>query len=388
MSSFIFLIILLLVLPIIVAVTIIVYLRKHTLKKKALIDDADSISIESGRINQGNIDGLDYEYQYHMGSKNSPSYFKIRIERQSEGKFGVCKESKIDMFFKNLGISTEIQIGDMEFDKKFYIDSETVGFATSYFSNAEKREAVKRIFSLGFTNINYDGKKIEAIISPVRYSSDFGGGKVNKDILLDAVRSLIKLGEDIPKVYPDIFMQQPSGWKAKRLFVMSVAWISLIGGIIATICSLIMYMALDGGALFAFSLKYSIPSLILFLFISLNLLKGRASSHKELIAVFWMTLIGFITIFYGVISLTNGYLDASSVMTHRANVVDKTISRSSKSGDSHYVHVKSWRPGRETEKLSVSSSVYNRTHEGKTVMNIKTKAGKYGFEWIVSYNPE
>jgi WD40 repeat protein len=142
------------------------------------------------------------------------------------------------------------------------------------------------------------------------------------------------------------------------------------------------YKPLDQGKVFVDSLKFSLPLLVLFTWFSIRLLKGRSSSHREFIAVFFIALFAFPLAGFGYSGFLNGALDDSPPAVHQVIVLNKYYSRS-KNNYTYYAVVNSWRKPESTEKLNISKSFYNYLQPGSSTITITTKPGKFGFEWIV-----
>ena len=143
------------------------------------------------------------------------------------------------------------------------------------------------------------------------------------------------------------------------------------------------YRPLDGVDVFVFSLHYSIPMLVLFCLLAVIWLKGRSSSHRELIVNFLFGLFGIPMAGAGLVIVMNGFLDRSAIEMHEATVSDKRVSHSDKS-TSYYLRVKSWRTGHPSEELKVSRQLYRQVRAGTTVIAIATRPGYLNFEWLVS----
>ncbi len=141
---------------------------------------------------------------------------------------------------------------------------------------------------------------------------------------------------------------------------------------------------MDSLSVFLDSLKLSLPLLLVFLWLAVKLVRGRSTSHHELIGVSILALFAFPLSGMGIETFFNGWLDGSSPSPHTVNVLDKTISRSGKTPD-YILVLESWRPGRQIEKLEVSSQVHHRVVPNQTQVYIEPKPGHFGFEWRVLY---
>ena len=189
---------------------------------------------------------------------------------------------------------------------------------------------------------------------------------------------------DIPVVSEQRIQEENAGWKQKRFLAFALPSILLAAGITGLILGLINYRPLDKGALLLDSFKYSLPLLVLFIWGAIKLLKGRSSSHRELMAASAIALFGFIFAGIGGEMTLNGLLDKSQASVHQAKVINKYYSKK-KNNHSYYAVVESWRTDHYSEKIKVNSHFYQKLQPGQSTMVITTKPGALGFEWLVDY---
>jgi hypothetical protein len=161
-----------------------------------------------------------------------------------------------------------------------------------------------------------------------------------------------------------------------------VLWIFLVGFAL-TIISLGFYPPIRGGELL---LRAAIMLLGIFptsLFLAAYFLSGTSRSHYAwgswAIGALFMLPIGSV----GTTALTNGMLDTSAPVVHRAKITRKYTTKN-KNSISYHVEVESWREPGGKEKFSVESSDYGRVVEHQSHMIITTREGWQGIEWMVS----
>ena len=347
------------------------------LKQKRMRDKAlEKLGSPSGA---GRIDSVEYRYRYYPGSKNSPSSFRVEIDAPSDKLFKVAREGGFDRLSKRLGISTEIQTGDRDFDENFYITTNDNKFIQSFFGSSAKRQAVRDIFSNGFNRVEHDGKRMVAICSPFKMDKE-----IDQSLLTHLASDLIRLGEGMPHVSQSpLWANQSSAWKTNRIMVFSIAFLVSVIGITALVIGLSRYNPLDTFAVFLDSLKWSIPAFVIYAGLAVFLLKGRSSSHRELLVAVPIALTGLILGGWGGEMVLNGYLDRSQTAHHQARVLLKTKSTSDNS-TTYYAHVESWRGG-GTEKIRISHADYLAIRENRTALALDTKSGRFGFEWLENY---
>ncbi len=357
-------------------ISIIVYVVRKQ-KAKTIILREQGV-FEKGARGNGSYQGVDYSYIHFQGGKNAPPYFKVSVECPSTGEFKITRETGFDRFFKRLGICVELETNDREFDDAFFITTNTEGFTREYFRKSDKRRFVTEIFANGFNEVKHDGKKMIAT-----WKSFPRGMTMEIKTVEEIAAALGHLAGDIPNIYEQESAKN-IGWKQRRFFAFAVPGFLLAAGIAGLIIGLTIFRPLDEGKVILDSFKYSIPLLILFLWFAVQLLRGRSSSHRELMGVFALSLFGFIAAGMGGEITLNGWLDKSKPVVHEVKVIDKYSTRS-KNSRSYHVVVESWRKGQYSEKLSVRRSFYDNLDPGQSTMIITTKAGKFGFEWLVEY---
>ena len=367
-----------LVIVVILAGFIFWYARRQKQQRNRLAAELGSDKLEWGKTYSGRLQGKEYFYEYYPGSKNRKSYFKISIDTDSNGEFRVHQELKFDRLFKYLGITAEIQTGDSDFDRRYYLETDSVAFTRACFDAADTREYVRKLFDLGITGLTCAGEKLEAEISPFTFTE-----KIDRDLVESVVAELILLRDGLPDDSFEPVLAGTPAWKVKRNAIYTVSVASVVLGGVLLFLGLKFYQPLDIGDAFFFSLRYSLAALVLFCLFAVHWLKGRSSSHRELLTNLLFALFGFPLAGFALVIVLNGYLDTAAITTHEAVVIGKHISHSDKS-TSYYLRVKSWRAGHQREEIKISSKLYWQAREGKTMISIATRPGYLQFEWLVS----
>lgn len=355
----------------------ILFVIHFAVKQKRMRDKAlEKLGSPSGT---GRVDSVEYRYRYYPGSKNSPSSFRVDIDAPSEKSFKVTREGGFDRLSKRVGISTEIQTGDQDFDENFYITTNDNEFIQFFFSASAKRQAVRNIFNAGFNRIEHDGKRMVAICSPFKADKE-----IDQSVLTHLASDLIRLGQQMPHMSQSPMWANPSStWKTNRIMVFSIAFLVSFVGIAALVIGMSKYSPFDKLTVFLDSLKWSIPAFVVYVGLAVFLLKGRSSSHRELLVAVPIALIGIILGVWGGEMVLNGYLDSSEIAHHRARVLWKSESTSDNS-TTYYAHVESWR-GSGTEKIRINHAEYLAIRENQTKLTLDTKSGRFGFEWLEKY---
>lgn len=335
-------------------------------------------TVGKGASGEGTYEGITYRYKHFRGTDKAPPYFSITIPCSTPGAFTIKRETKFDRFFKKLGVNVEIDTHDPAFDDTFYMTSDTIPFTRQFLEKSENRRSIQDLFNLGFNNLKHDGKTLTATWQNFPRRTRMETATMEK-----AVAQMAVPVHNLPKI-TTYETEEPSTWKLKRLFAFAFPILVTVTGIVALILTFTTYKPLDPGKVFVNSLQYSLPLFVLFTWFSIHLLKGRSSSHRELIAVFFICLLGFPLAGFGYNGYLNGALDDNPPAVHEVLVVNKYYSKS-KNSYSYYARVESWREAETTEKLGVSKKYYNSLQPGTSVITVTTKPGKFGFEWIVGF---
>lgn len=325
--------------------------------------------------------GLNFRYERYPGSKNSPPSFSVLMEcAGSGGGFDIWQESAWERFFKNIGMTREIQTGDEMFDRRFYIDSSTPPYARECLAVSGKREAVRRLFDMKAASVTY-GDKLLAVKWTGSLSHSQGVSH-----LRDAIEALAVLARDLPPYHePAPSSEVPEIGRPYRPAVIALAIVSLVFGVISLIAANTGHPPLDPWTLFFFTLKFSLPALGVFLFFDGWAMAGHSRSHRDFLLTGFAALAGFLLLGYGAAGLYNGMGDTAAPSEHAALVLNKEV-HTSKNSRSYHLYVQSWRAGRGSEDLRAGYEVYQKMVPGKDRILVRTKPGKLGFEWRVSWN--
>jgi hypothetical protein len=324
--------------------------------------------------------GLNYRFEKHEGSKNSPPSFCLFLDcAWTGGEFDLWQESAWERFFKRIGMTREIQTGDGVFDGRCYIASGTPEFARDSFASPERREAARRLFDMKAESVTH-GKQFMSVKWTGSLAHAQGAGR-----LKEAAEALAVLAKDLPLCRPAAASSETGAdGTSRRFWVIGLAAASLAFGIVALIAANAMYPPFDPFRFFLFSLRFSVPASAIFLYYAARALAGNSRSHRDFMIAFFLALSGLILSGYGAAGLYNGGSDASAPAGHTVMIMDKRIQRS-KNSKAYKLVARSWRPGHFTEELRTNSSTYQRVIPRKQEALVYTKPGRLGFEWLVSY---
>jgi hypothetical protein len=146
-------------------------------------------------------------------------------------------------------------------------------------------------------------------------------------------------------------------------------------GLLGTIAANYFYPLLDSNPLFAIVL--CIFFLPIIFHISSSMRKRLVLDADRLKKAY--LYCGALVIFLALLIAVNGALDMSPVTVVKSAIVRKSIS-SGRYSTTHHFHVASWRPGKNTENLTVGIPLYVRASVGQSVA-IEMHNGLFGLPW-------
>ncbi len=377
-----FLTLLSIIMLIFILVFTIYFISKQSKKRSELLKELKEAGIlKSFSKGEGKIGDIKYKIYYFGGSKNSQPYFSISLSGdipvKSKG-FYLTKETSFDRFFKKLGLVSEIQTGDEEFDNLFFINSSDDIFTKMFLSNPKNRDLIKEIYKLGYNQIFIQNKKIEVRAKPV--SKDIKADKASVEFI---AQSLAELSEYQPKNNTIVVEEDTN--KIGRYSVYFLTIFLFIFGIITFVFAYSKYKPLDMAQLMTKSLIYYFVGSLVFGWFSLKNLKGRSNSHYEWLTAMIISLISIFFLSSGIMMYINGHYDKSAPKNVETVVLKKYYVRG-KNGSSYYFILKSWRDNSEFEKIKVSRGIFKKIDTKKDLIRVSTKSGKLGYEWITDWH--
>jgi hypothetical protein len=324
------------------------------------------------------LDGVVYTALYtpavKRGKQHIPSCLRISITVPTEGECHLLPERFWDRVGKFLGIAQEIATDDAEFDRRCYVRSDTPAFAAAYLSDPVKRIAFLDLQRLGFPEVELKKGELAAVwthFDPAKHGSP--------DLVEEAAARLVILSRNLPPPDPELLHNVAS----RRILGQWILWPFLILFAAISFISGLFFPPLDEDEWFLASLPLLGVTLLAFAVLSALLLRGTSTSHRA-----WLGLM-FGAIFLlpfgscGTVATVNGLTDNAPSQTHRALIVRKYTTRS-KSTTHYKVQCLSWRHPGNTETFEVSSSEYAAVVENRSHMEVVTRPGSLGLEWIVS----
>ena len=342
------------------------------------------VPVEGATKGEQTHEGITYEYEYHPGEEGVPSYFVLTIVQQTEGDFLLSKTSPkrlLGRWLKRRGI-TYVRSGDEMFDNRFDVVTDaTPAFATACLRSAEARVAVEWLFSTGATLLRNDGKGIDAIWT------EFARPK-----------------EDLPATIKDAasplraLIERCATFRPSRVLGISVekwGWPGACAVPAAAFLAVFVAMAVlmktnakhVDEVPIAMGLLVTLPVLVPWLFISYRMVKGRGNSVGYIPAVWGFSVLTFWMAGSTWFLALNSALDRSPP----SRCVQPILAIApTETGSGYDVDVVSWRPGKDVQRIFVSHAESRQdplAFHGRQALEIRTKPGFFGYQWICSVKP-
>jgi hypothetical protein len=384
-------------------------------RRKGLARLAASVNARvSGRTLTGSHGTMDYEAVYQSG-EHSAHALTIRVRVPLTGHFVLRREEPDDRLAKRLGYSEELQTDDVQFDRLFYVEAEAEaeGDLAARLGVPEARQAVRDLFLLkGCQKIWGEAGWLSA-----RWEPFDPADASNAFLLVDALPRLASLAGTAlpgPSSAPAPAPAVPRLVRAPAATVTSVrasqpvrqpphrggvlaslgrhavrVGVGVVGlfGLVGLVLGRLRWFPLLGADVvdLAFgTLEISLPLFLVFIVVAVRALKGRATSHRELIWAVTTGLIAFPAATATATLLLNQWLDPGPASEHVV-VVTSRYSTRDRFGTQYYVSFESWRDPRRTISLRVGEGSHDRAVPRTARLTVVTSPGFLGYERLLAY---
>jgi len=324
----------------------------------------------------GTINGLAFTHKVVPGGRNAPPHVELEAPSSLRGEFGVRREGGAEGFFKAIGLAGEAQTGDAAFDREFYLQGSSRDYVQAIFADAQNRDAIRRLFALGFDGVELRDGRLRAARSPQAHLLELAvvRGALEQFAALRTTASAMQVA-----------MQGIGGVATRQINAASALALGVaIAAFMATVY--LLEPMVDGQfALFAASWKPALIAYGVLAALTALLLRGRANAPKELAMI---ALLGLPSIWIGGVSgamLANQYLDRSPPQTIRAQLLRHYVTRGKNT--SYHLVFAHWRRRGAEVNLMVPYEIFNRARPKQTWV-LQTRAGRLGYEWVDTMAPE
>jgi hypothetical protein len=259
---------------------------------------------------------------YVKSNKKEKDVIWLGMALESPSWIRMHEESKLDRFFKKVGIASELQTGDAAFDECVYVTSDHPAVEALLTNSAPLRAAVLRAFDMGATCVRYDGSALWLDRLPASEATEG-----HLDALAALCEASTPLSQGPGRWFADRFL-----WKA--LLIEGVVW-SIFGYATGAIIEHIVTpedlhvwtMPLVGAGLAVALLMF-----VAVLGVITLTMRGSSRGHRIVIESAVLLAIGFPLTGIQLVGDTNRGLDNSavqvvSVSIARCDVRERLFSR-------------------------------------------------------------
>lgn len=338
------------------------------------------------------INRIHWHYQYQE-VKNKGALQKVRIGVAAPPGFHFTarKEGSRDVFFKHLGVCSEIQLHDEEFDKDVYLESDAKGVGTLLSESKELRDTLLEILRYAHSNdlrgmrIRCAHERLWVEFTP-KQESMLTSATYKLVPLLHRLREGLRNSRLTSKLLDDPFI-----WRAALMLSISTA--SVVLGCYGLIRALAGRTDIvDSWQLFHASAVAGLVVTAIFVVAVLKVLGRSSRTHLVLIEGVLVGTFGFVLSMFALAREANISFDVQRPQfqkLHDIRVQHRITSRRRGRKDHHYyLRTADWRPDHAGErlKLEIDRSDYLLL-EGKTEAILILRAGALGYQWIERVAP-
>lgn len=346
--------------------------------------DQCSIDCEAERTIAWHADNK-YRYVDHSRGEGGAPFSLIEIDCPIPCMFHVRKRSVLEQqlfwvsqLFKRVGWFPNTDTGNDTFDRIYYIESDDMLTAHACCSLPNARQAVHSLFALGYTSVQGSGFSISAYCGTMI--------KRNSESRIKAVKRLMQLSAAIRTI-----RSRPTPKKShllQTLFFVTVAmelFLLLLSNALLIIEPGPYYRYSQFNEVLLASFLLSIPILLIYLILISRLLASMVNARllwlvRTLMLLFTIPITGFY-----VFTSLNANLDSQANVPHLMMVREKHVEHNVFSPNDYYLIVDSWQKSGGSEKVVVDSNFYRGLTENESMIDLRIKPGKFGYQWVESY---
>jgi hypothetical protein len=355
----------------------------------------------------GNLGGMDFTCLYHPAGSDSSAigdivpHFKVFVHCAVEGSFSVRRERLFHKFLKTARAIHEVQSGERRFDRAFYLDTETPALARVFFAEAEKREAIRTLFKLGFSEVSLANRKMTARRSAVLHLKPLTGETIREAAAaLRVLRKAVAFGsgEERERVRQAAGAEAASSRKyAGEGYVFMILLLTV--SLYTAKFGVLRYSLVEDGE--SMRALWTGAGLLLFLLLMLPLgfiLRGRADSRRKLMTFMWPVLLMSFMLPHNLVPFANGFFDPAPAATaRRVHLQHLALGHQKEEVSDYnplfnaYYAVTAWgEEGGGAMHFRIDRDLYDALHDawdsqgGNVDLLIETRPGYLGREWVVA----
>jgi hypothetical protein len=333
-----------------------------------------------------------WKYQYQeVKHKGRLQKVRIGVDAPRGFHFTARQEDSRDVFFKRLGVCSEIQLHDEQFDSDVYLESDAKGVGTLLSESKELRDTLVEILRYAHSN-DLRGMRVRCAYERLWLEFTPKQESELKSATQELVPLLHRLREGLLNSrLTGRLLDDPFIWRAALMLSISTA--SAILGCYGLVRALAGRTdILDSWHLFYSSAIVGLVVTGLFVVAVLQLLGRSSRTHLVLIEGVLVGTFGFVLSMFALAREANITFDVQRPQLqalHDIRVEHRiTSGRRGRKNHHYYLHTPDWRPEHVGEplKLEIDRDDYVLL-EGKTEAIVFLRAGALGYQWIERVAP-
>jgi hypothetical protein len=333
-----------------------------------------------------------WQYQYQeVKHKGRLQKVRIGVDAPRGFHFTARQEGSRDVFFKRLGVCSEMQLHDEEFDSDVYLESDAKGVGTLLSESKELRDTLLEILRYARSN---DLRDMRIRCAHERLWVEFK--PKHESVLTSATNELVPLLHRLREGLRNSrltarLLDDPFIWRAALMLSISTA--SAILGCYGLIRALAGRTdIIDSWHLFYSSAIVGLVMTGLFVVAVLRVLGRSSRTHLVLIEGVLVGTFGFVLSAFALAREANIAFDVQRPQLHELHNIRVehriTTGRRGRKNHHYYLHTPDWRPEHSGEplKLEIDRGDYLLL-EGKTEAIVFLRPGALGYQWIERIAP-
>ena len=333
---------------------------------------------------KGVVDGKKFSYE-ETRSKLDVYGIRIGIDVESSFNFRLKEEKWYDRFFTWIGLAVEGQVGEDDFDKTVYIESDDSIFLRFLRKSDQARTDFLKLFNINHNSVSCTNEvrcSSKRLWVYYKTNGELNSEKID-EILKHVVPTLYSIKDDLVQIQTNqrtIKNRDPFIFRASILLTISTALV--IAGYIhflrVNFHNYVPFLV-EEYSLFPMAITVAACVLLLFLILAVFLLGRSSRAHLVLLELFFVGGFGLTANSYTVIRDLNMEYDVSPEVVIEERVLSKDIHRGKTT--SYSIDVRDWYYETGVKRIYIAHSLYDSIEIGSTI-EFRQKDGYLGYKWI------
>jgi hypothetical protein len=314
--------------------------------------------------------------------------YRLGIRGARGFDFMLRPERWFDRLFKLLSISGEVQLGDLEFDRAWYVVSEDWLLRRALAASSRFRHDLLNLLNecsrvdVRLKRLHCQSGRLWIALKPLDGNVSDAEHRFDERARV-LVPLLYQIEAHLAHLRPDRFEAVRDRYALRALLVVSVstgfAFYAAIH--LLRLEFLRTPFLVEATPLVWQAIALGTAVLTILIFASLFALGGTSRAHLVLIELLFTGSFAFVGTAFVMLRDVNMDLDTSERQVVEATIVEKEYRRRRRGPDDYYLHVSDWTGRGGTRRIEVSSDLYDRTSRGGR-LEIVQRSGFLGHRWV------